>query len=62
MKFIDFNPEILSDKPTHIHNGLKVKVFSQTVLFGPASAEIMEGENKGKWTTVLISDLEKVNE
>lgn len=51
-KTVKFNPELLSDKPTHIHNGVKVKLFT-----GFTTAEIMEGPDKGKWTTVEIDKL-----
>lgn len=50
-----FNPEILSDKPTHSYNGIKVKLFT-----GLVTAEIMEGPDKGKWTTVEIDKLVKL--
>ena len=62
------NPEILSDKPTHRFNGSLVKVFSDG-REGPhydfqgcrvATAEIMEGPHKGKYTTVWFDELESV--
>lgn len=46
------NPELLSDKPTHVFRGIKVKVFT-----GLTTAEIMEGAHKGKWTTVVLKEL-----
>jgi hypothetical protein len=46
------NPELLSTKPTHLFRGLKVKVFT-----GLTTAEIMEGPDKGKWTTVIFKEL-----
>ena len=49
------NPELLSDKPTHSYNGIKVKLFT-----GLTTAEIMEGPDKGKWTTVEIDKLIKL--
>ena len=52
------SPEILSDKPTHIYNGLKVKVFTYNCDDHKyRTAEIMEGPDSGKWTTVNLSDL-----
>lgn len=55
-----FNPEILSDKPTHTHDGIKVKVFTKTMVNDIATAEIMEGPDKGKWTTVFLDRLKKL--
>lgn len=52
------NSELLSDKPTHKWEGVLVKVFGSTKMGNSASAEIMEGEDKGKWTSVKISELE----
>lgn len=49
------NLELLSTKPTHIYNGVKVKVF-----IGLTTAEIMEGPDKGKWTTVELNKLVKL--
>jgi len=62
---LQINPELLSDKATHLHNGVKVKVFSKTRFFTldaePVhTAEIMEGEDKGKWTTVYEKNLSPV--
>lgn len=65
-KSLKVNPELLSDKPTHIHEGVKVKVYSKTS--GKDSegkkvhtAEIMEGEHKGKWTTVHAHKLKPLD-
>ncbi len=64
---LQINPAILSDKPTHRHDGVLVKVFKDRQ--GPSysiegervgTAEIMEGPNEGKWTTVYYSKLEAV--
>jgi hypothetical protein len=54
------NPEILSNKPTHIcpKNG-PIKVFTDTIHNETATAEILTGKNKGKWTTVNVSKLKK---
>lgn len=49
---MNINPELLSDKPTHTYNGVKVKLFT-----GLTTAEIMEGPDKGKWTTVELDKL-----
>ena len=46
----------MSDKATHTFNGVKVKVFTKDGKL-TRIAEIMEGEDAGKWTTV---DLEKI--
>lgn len=57
------NPEILSDQPTHVFNGIKVKVFTDTCPGTKyRTAEIMEGPDAGKWTTVVIADLVALNE
>lgn len=59
------NPELVSNKPTHTYKGVKVKVF--TDRNGPSFnyhtgqqmhiAEIMEGDSKGKWTSVERDEL-----
>lgn len=59
-----FNTELLSSSPTHTHakHGL-IKVFTYRNGFQPtdingnptAMAEIMEGSNKGKWTTITLN-------
>ena len=64
------NPELLSNQATHIYEGIKVKLF--TIPFGKhydfktgeelMSAEIMEGPDKGKWTTVTVSKLQPIKE
>lgn len=56
------NPEILSDKATHIFNGVRVKVFKSTYSAGSntISGEILEGEHKGKWTTVYLDRAEEI--
>ena len=50
------NPELISNKPTHTHKGVKVKVFTKNGKL-TSTAEIMEGPDKSKWTTVSIQDL-----
>lgn len=66
-----FNPELMSNKPTHIdrRQNLLVKVFTGQPGYentftsdGKKShtAEIMEGKDKGKWTTVYDEDLIRV--
>lgn len=57
-----FNPEILSVEPTHYHNGTPVKIFPKTKGYNNLkeasySAEIMDGEHKGKYTTVSEKNL-----
>ena len=56
---MNFNPQILSTKPTHIYNGVKVKVFTRNEKL-TTTAEIMEGPDKDKWTTVEIDKLESL--
>lgn len=71
IKLPAINPELLSDKPTHRHRGVLVKVFrlGMTPSYdspNPATrrrlhtAEIMEGESKGKMTTVYDDELRAV--
>ena len=55
----EVNDELLDKKVSHLYNGELVKVFKSTLskceLNGlTATAEIMEGKNKGKWTTVFM--------
>lgn len=51
MSDLKFNPEILSEKPTHTLHGIKVKVFMTTLSFdGTVTFEYMEGEDEGKWS------------
>ncbi len=49
---MNINPEILSEKATHTYKGIKVKKFS-----GILTAEIIEGPDKGKWTTIVDESL-----
>ncbi len=61
----NINPEILSNKPTHIcpNNGL-IKVFTLKVKTTDINgrplrtAEILTGKNAGKWTTVFADELQ----
>lgn len=71
MKNLQFNPEILSAKPTHINmrTGELVKIFVKTKGFDSIitrdvsyTAEIMEGESLGKYTTVYEKDLKIYHE
>lgn len=55
IKAVKFNPEILSTKATHTYLGIKVKLFT-----GLTTAEIMEGKDIGKWTTVELDKLVKL--
>lgn len=54
------NPEILSQEPTHLYNGRLVKVFMSTAFGSTATAEIMEGVSKGRWTTVFLKRLKSL--
>ena len=56
---LKINKEILSTKPTHTHEGVKMKVFTRNGVYS-TTAEIMEGPDKGKWTTVDLNKLVKV--
>lgn len=51
------NPELTANKPTHIYNRQSVKVFWATKHNNTATAEIMEGNSKGKWITVYCDKL-----
>ena len=57
---MNFNPEILSTKATHLYNGVKVKVFSYRRNSVYATAEVMEGDSKGKWMTVIVRNLKEI--
>ncbi len=64
---LTINPEILSNKATHIcpRYGL-IKVFTLKVQGTDRdgrllhTAEILTGDNAGKWTTVYGDQIEKV--
>jgi hypothetical protein len=56
IKSPNWNPEITSNKATHItEKGDLVKVFTSTVRGEFASAEILSGPDQGKWTTVELN-------
>ena len=55
------NPELLKKDATHIFNGRLVKIFPSTQRGNTVTGEIMEGEDKGKWTTVYLDKAEKVS-
>lgn len=59
---LDINPELLSQKPTHFDKdkGVKVKIFKSTKAVDSVTAEIMEGEDIGKWTTCYFKNLEEI--
>lgn len=59
MRTLKVNPELLSNKATHIYNGVKVKVFTRNGEYN-TTAEIMEGPDKGKWTTVELNKIVKI--
>ncbi len=66
---ITINPEILSNKATHIcpKNGL-IKVFTLKVEGTDRdgrllrTAEILTGDDAGKWTTVFADEIQKVRD
>jgi hypothetical protein len=68
MKTLNFNPEILSNKPTHFDEASqrKVKVFNNTLAYNfqtneaMLTAEIMTGKSKGLWTNVYVKNLIKL--
>lgn len=62
-----FNPEILSNKPTHYCPAYgMIKVFTDKRTFTDScgrvlvTAEIMEGDKAGKWTTVYQDSITKL--
>ncbi len=68
---LDINPELLSQEPTHRHKGVLIKVFTTRAdKEGGAfclhtnrrirTAEIMEGEHKGKSTSVYQDEMEEL--
>ena len=63
----NFNPEILSTKPTHYCSTLgMIKVFTPKVQATDRvgrellTAEILEGKDAGKWTTVYKDSITKL--
>lgn len=59
---LKINPELISNQATHIYDGVKVKVFSNKINSSFRTAEIMEGPDKGKWTTVDVNLLIVIDE
>lgn len=61
---LNINPEILSQKATHFDKdkGVRVKIFKTTKSVDSITAEIMEGENKGMWTSCYLKNLEEIHE
>jgi hypothetical protein len=57
-KMITINPELYENKNIYRygHEKLLVKIFPSTIGWKTktATAEILEGEDKGKWTTIYI--------
>jgi hypothetical protein len=57
-KMITINKELTTDENTfrYGHERLLVKVFPSTIGWKTmtATAEILEGEDKGKWTTIYL--------
>lgn len=51
----EINPELLKRKPTHLFNGDAVKLFRSTQNGNLVCGEIMDGVDKGKWTTVDLT-------
>jgi len=63
MMMLKINPELLSKKATHeMFDGTLVKLFTMDESFDfdgrkVGTAEIMNGADKGKYTTVVIEEL-----
>lgn len=61
MKFLEFNPEVVSEKATHIlADGTKVKVYFSgiTLSDGLVTFEYMEGPSNGMMSNSLkLSDM-----
>jgi len=57
-KMITINPELYENKNIYRygHEKLLVKIFPSTIGWKTktATAEILEGEDKGKWTTIYL--------
>jgi len=57
-KMITINPELYENKNIcrYGHEKLLVKIFPSTIGWKTktATAEILEGEDKGKWTTIYL--------
>ena len=61
---ITINPELYENKNLYIYEGTLIKLFPMTIGWKTktATAEIMEGPDKGKWTTVYLrKGLQEVN-
>jgi hypothetical protein len=63
----NFNPQILSNKPTHYCPSYgMIKVFTDIREFTDScgrvlyTAEIMEGDHAGNWTTVYKDSITKL--
>lgn len=55
------NPHLMRQVPTHVLRGVKVKTLvGYQTEGGPSyTTEIMEGPDKGKWTTATENELER---
>ena len=56
-KMITINPELYeNNKNLYIYEGTLIKLFPSTIGWKTktATAEIMEGPDKGKWTTIYM--------
>jgi hypothetical protein len=55
-KMITINPELYENKDLYIYEGMLVKIFPSTIGWKTrtATAEIMDGPDKGKWTTIYL--------
>jgi|GEM_PF-3424703 hypothetical protein len=56
-KDIMTNPELIDNKYVKVVDGVKVRIFPSTHVGDSVTAEILEGPNKGKWTTVTYSNI-----
>lgn len=57
---IQFNKELFDKTPTHRFNGRLVKIYPSTHFGNTVTGEILEGEHKGKLTTVYLDKAEEL--
>jgi len=56
-KSMKTNTELTNDENIVFVDDVKVRIFPSTHVGNSVTAEILEGENAGKWTTVTYSNI-----
>lgn len=60
MKDIVINPDLFDNNNLMTFNGVKVRIFPSTQRGNSVTAEYLEGPSQGKWGTIDLKHIERI--